>query len=313
MQKILAFLLILCYYHGYDQMIPLRGVVSLQNSKFLTGSRQFISLAQVTDDFDKAQPDLTDSHGKFTLNYINTPDKSSVSFHVKKPPLEVVNLSDLHATAGQLQVVSIYMASPESVAEFRKQIYNVGKTAAEKNLEWKLIEKTKGILALQKSDSLIEQKAQELAAKYSVINLDDASPTFQAAFSLFQAGQLDSALHLLSEFDIENEVRGIAKEKKKVDLLKQEVHNRDSALVAKTANVFQLLQFKAGLYELHFEFDSAERCYQNMLSVDTLNLENIVAYAKFSMSQKRNRKAIQLFEKALDREYSTKCVSLKFS
>ncbi|MDR2970427.1 MAG: hypothetical protein LBU83_00655, partial [Bacteroidales bacterium] len=48
------------------QQIPLKGIVTVQNSKTYTGKTQYVKNAEVTH--SNAKNDVTDDDGKFTLN-----------------------------------------------------------------------------------------------------------------------------------------------------------------------------------------------------------------------------------------------------
>ena len=52
----------------FSQQIPLKGVVTVQNSKTNTGKVQYVKNAEITH--PKAKSEVTDDDGKFTL-YIN--------------------------------------------------------------------------------------------------------------------------------------------------------------------------------------------------------------------------------------------------
>src|SRR5690242_6988906 len=114
----------------FAQQSKIRGVVSIHNSATETGKRVYVMNAQIEDDFEKAQPVVSDQNGEFVLIYVGIPDNTTVSFHVKKTGLEVVNKDALPAIAGQNEWIRISMAPREKMDEYRRQIYQIGKTEA---------------------------------------------------------------------------------------------------------------------------------------------------------------------------------------
>jgi tetratricopeptide (TPR) repeat protein len=303
------------------QQSAIRGIVSIHNSQTETGSRQYVANAQIEDNSRRAQPVITDIDGRFVLIYVGIDEKMAVAFQVKKPGLEVVNIDALHAITGQNELVKISMASPDKIAAFRLKIYNIGRTEAEKRLEMKVSRITAGLLELQKKDSSdlekiarlqqdltilsnqrgnIEQQAQDLAIKYSRINLDDASPLFQEAFALFQMGQLDSALSFITRVNMANMVSRIVEERKKVIELTTEAKYRDSIQATRSRDIRQALLFKADIYATRYEFDSAAVCFKLMLQLDSTDYTVLFEYARLLQSFNHYAPALSYYSKTID-------------
>ncbi|MBK9014711.1 MAG: hypothetical protein IPM82_11885 [Saprospiraceae bacterium] len=202
------------------QQIPFSGVVTIMNSGYdsKTGKIEYVSLATVEDDDKRAQSTLTLANGSFKLVLVGLPQNEHFTFQVKKEGLEVVNIDELEAVAGQKEQAKIFMAKPQYIADFRSNIYKVGKTNAQIALDKKQAqlladynaEKNKSQLNQERIGQLetalakvftektqIEAVANELADKYKRINLDDASELFQEAFRWFQEGDLPKAQKLL--------------------------------------------------------------------------------------------------------------------
>ncbi|MRG45416.1 tetratricopeptide repeat protein [Chitinophaga sp. SYP-B3965] len=293
---------ILCSLQLIAQQSIVRGIVSIHNSETNTGKRQFVVNAQVEDDLKEAQPTLTAANGQFILSFVGKPDKSAASLLVRKTPLQVVNEASLNAITGQSDWVRISMALPDSINEYRRKIYNVGKTQAEKQLEQQVAGKTAQLAKLRKSSvqdaaqikqleqqlfelkdkgKQIDEQAKELARKYAPVNLDDASPFFRNAFGLFQRGQLDSALLILGKVNLANLAYQILGERQKINNLQKELAQRDSIQQQRSGDVSEALRFKADLHATMFEFDSTMVCYQLLLQLDSTDDDNLFNYARF--------------------------------
>jgi hypothetical protein len=147
------------------QQSTISGVVSIFNSETQTGKRQYVSNAQVEDYFSKAQPTITNENGQFKLIFVGVNEKESVSFLVKKTGLQVVNTDALSAIAGQNDILKISMADPDSIAAYRRKIYNVGKTEAEKYQERLVIKINRELTDLKKNSVQNKTKIDQLEAE----------------------------------------------------------------------------------------------------------------------------------------------------
>lgn len=313
------FPLVLCV-QANGQQSTVRGVVSIHNSETNTGKRQYVSSASVEPKFRKATQTTTDVNGGFILEYVEVPEKATVFFSIKKDGLQVVQPTTLSAVAGQHEVVKISMAHPDSIEKYVFEIFKIGKTEAEKKLEalikkknnelatlWKTIQQdTAKINGLKKELQLLEEKkkqiedqAQDLANRYAPINLDDASPLFKNAFSLFQRGNLDSALLILTKVDLANMVHQILKERENLNRLQKEVVSRDSLQKQRTEDVSEALQFKADLHQTRYEFDSASVCIELLIQLDSLNESHLLKYARFLQWLNQYGRSINYYLKAI--------------
>ncbi len=282
------------------QQTVLGGMVTVQNSKYETGRLEPVINAQVEEDYGRSQATTTGADGAFRLPLVGIPEQESFRFSVRKSGLEVVNTDQLKAVAGQKDAVRIYMARPEYIADFRKKIYNVGKTESEKAIERKLSQLEKERAELQKNAAAnadriealsaeielaearakkIEQDARELAQKYERINLDDASEQYQQAFRLFQAGELDQALALLQ--NTPEQARKILEERERIAELYREAAARDSVQRQRTRETMQALRLKADLHRTRYEWDSVALAYDYLIRLDSTNAQNVYDYAVF--------------------------------
>lgn len=302
----------------FAQQSVLRGEASIINSMYETKARQYVANAQVEEDFDRAQPAITDASGLFHLIMVGVQEKESITFSVNKEGLEVVNTDALSAVAGQKEVVKIYMATPQKIAEYKRQYYQIGKSAAEKSLKEKLKKlqtERQALLADNTTDknriadletqlghlearrSKIDEEARDLARRYAPINLDDASPLYQEAFSWFQKGELDEALDILRKANLARQAKNILVERDKISTAQLELLLRDSIQKQRTSDVLTALSFKADLHRSRFEFDSASVCFELMLMLDSTDYGNIFKFARFLAEQNQPYRAINLFEK----------------
>jgi hypothetical protein len=101
MKQLLFIIFLLNAIASISQQSEIKGIISIHNSEYETGKRQYVSNAQVEDDFAKATPQTTDANGNIKLVFVRIPEKTSVQLIVKKEDLLVVNIDGLNAVTGQ--------------------------------------------------------------------------------------------------------------------------------------------------------------------------------------------------------------------
>ncbi|MCB0628829.1 MAG: hypothetical protein R2824_16110 [Saprospiraceae bacterium] len=302
-------------YSAFAQQNLINGVVSVFNSKYFNGATEYVHLAEVKERLGRSQKTTTDINGKFTLVLVGVPKHESFNIVVTKNNLEVVNFDELKAVAGQKELVKVYLASPQLLADYRKQIYRVGKTAAEKKLadqisllqsERDSLIETKGnnliqiksleneIASLKEEYQNVEKKAQQLAEKYARVNLDVELESLQMAFKEFQNGDLDKAIEILNRDNLVPEAR---ERIEKREMLRRMLDSLDRANNFRIQRLIPGIQFKADLHEISLEIDSVEYCYELLFELDSLNIKTLVNYTNFLSNQNKVEEAIDYAER----------------
>lgn len=322
MKQLNGIFLLLGLAHSVDaQQSVLHGTVVEFNSQFETGTRKYLANVALEEDFSRSQATLTDGTGAFRLPLVGIKDGENISYSVKKDKYEVVNLDILRAVAGQTEPLQVYMAPEGKIAENKLRYYNINREAAERALKEKLENLGKKILRLQENkqvgqDSIatleaervrlreayakIEETARELADRYALTNLDDASPEYQRAFRLFQHGQLDSALTVFKTVGLETKATAIISEQNRNAALAAEYNQRNSEKNKNKSQTMDALHFKIGLHRIKFEIEKITESYTLLLKLDSTDYNTLFEFANFLNIQKQHEKAIGYFKKASD-------------
>ncbi|MHA3788280.1 tetratricopeptide repeat protein [Flavobacterium hauense] len=304
----------------YSQHSELKGIVSVKNSKFLSGQTIYVSNASVFDEDQKAQRTVTGKNGDFRLVFVNVKESESVSFSVTKENLQVVNIDALNAVAGQKEIIRIIMADPKVVADFRKEIYKVGKTENEKYLGSKINKLSKELtIAINsaKADKTLiadlktkiadlelqltktDERANEFADYYTAINLDDADPTYQNAFRLFQSGDLNGALKVLELDKLQKRVDISLERAKEVKRLQEAANKLDSVRNAKDVDLINSLTFALDLHKTKYDLDKIAECYRMLFELDDNNVQYFMGYADAKVKLNDDEVAIAAYKKAV--------------
>ena len=116
------------------QHITLEEQVSIHNSKYETGTIEYVQSAFATAPF--ADSDETDIEGKFVLTFVGMDAGTEVKISVEKADLEVVNVYDLQQVIiGRKPLLRVYLTQKGKLALAQTELYNISKQAlfAKKN------------------------------------------------------------------------------------------------------------------------------------------------------------------------------------
>ena len=256
--------------------IPLSGVVVEMNSKYKTGSTKYLRNVQIQA--IGSTPQLSNGVGEFTLVFTDRPldNKARITASIKgykvvnakevqsatvvgrKSALKIVMCLESELVANQTKYYNIAKESIEK--EYKKQILTLQQEGAkklqlikelEKRYNTKLATTTEAIAFLREKKEQAELRVIKLVEKFASINLDDQSELYKKAFRLFSQGNLDGAIELLENEDIEGR-------------LKQNTEN-----VQELNSSIQLAEF----YVLNNEYLKAEEQYELAIQYDSSNHE----------------------------------------
>ena len=122
---------------------------------------------------------------------------------------------------------------------------------------------------------------------------------FREAFLLFQKGNLDAAQLLLNQADLPDKIDSILLEEKKIEQTKKDLTERDSLVKKRKKECAEGLLLKADLHKTSYEFDSASYCYEQLIKLDSLNIDYLFKYARFLLWLNQHDKAIYYYSKLL--------------
>jgi tetratricopeptide (TPR) repeat protein len=303
------------------QQSDIKGVISIHNSEYETGKRQYVPNAQVEDDFEKATPTTTDAIGTFKLTFVGIDKGKTVVLAIKKEGLQVVNIDGLNAVSGQLGLVRLSMAKPDRIAEYRRELYKIGKTEADKALVLQLKKKGDALNILKKDAAKnavqiqqlqkeysdlqayaknIEDQAQELARRFVIINLDDESDTYRHAFQLFTDGAIDKAIQVLDSLNLSKRLADNTQIVEKSDKIIAETQTKKQKAIDQIYEDISSSILKARLHRASFQFKEAAASYALAIQYDSLNLEYLNEYTDFLTDYGEYNRASAINQQALN-------------
>ena len=345
MKSLLSILLLLSISSfSFAQQIPLKGVVTVHNSKTNTGKFIYVPDAQV--EHPTAKPDITDSEGQFTLNIVGLPNgvQTNISVIPYGAFKDYVVVGDLDFTLGRKEpaTISIRKAGEaelwkqnaitknmqkdeQELNRLQKQIDQLQKENARNTKEYKELRDSLR-LANENYDEKLERLTQ-IAEKLSIENLDFRNETYVQAFNCLERGELDSVFYYLKDEQIEAEYEEAIKQievgTKEIEIAKKEEEIAQSKIASgqqKREEAIQSWLLLARTAEMKRDYDKTTRYYELAINADLLNFENIFEYAGYLGYIREYSKAEFYYHQLLDKyepsavenpkEYNSNLVSI---
>ena len=274
------------------QQINLMGQVSIHNSKYNTGTIKYVKNVQIIADF--TSPAITDTEGKFELEFVGLSKGTSISISVEKEGLELVNDPDLQdIVLGRLTPVKVFLAPKGQVIKAQTEIYNISIEVLTAQHEKIIQELKKDNANTQKVINELEQRLgrtianrfeaekilneqlsntkrrlPEFARELATTNLDFASEMYRKAYAYVKAGEIEKAIETLDEKVLDKDADNLVISFRRI---KKSINNLDSAMVLEKERYdtnIQALLLKAEGYQKQFEYHKAIGSYHNVLELE---------------------------------------------
>lgn len=151
-----------------------------------------------------------------------------------------------------------------------------------------------------------EQKASldALASKFARINFDDVEPVYQEALELFKKGNINEAIAKLEAVNPTARTAQIMREEERIIRAQQDLDAQKEQLALDKEKQIATIQLLADMYNLNFELAKAEDQYDQLLLLDSTNLEILIKAADFYKTQHLYVKAKRAFLKIIEHPQS---------
>jgi tetratricopeptide (TPR) repeat protein len=244
-----------------------------------------------------ANPTTSLTDGTFTLQFPRNQPGETVRLVVQKKGFEVVNDIQLQLPLPknpESELLTILLCKEGDREEMARRFFRLKSFAAielsYKNKIQELVAKnqaTKDALAgLAKERDIAKAAAEKTAEELARLTPELTSDLYQQAMSLFLSGQVDEALKLLDDKELQHSMEAV--QKRKADIDKE---------VAKVVKVYLL---RAQLLTTLLRFDEAAKAYQTAVEVAPDSYEAQFSLAYFSSELNRFPKALDAYGRALE-------------
>jgi Tfp pilus assembly protein PilF len=158
-------------------------------------------------------------------------------------------------------------------------------------------------ILLQAQLQAAQQQARELADRFVTVNLDDQGETYQRAFRLFLAGDIDGAIRVMDSVDLKGGFEHDAALRRKATAIIAEMQAAIDTADERTRQRVEQTILSARMHKLQYRFQGADSLYAMALQYnpDTANLDIAGEYARFLYDQNQFGRARNLYTGLLGR------------
>ena len=312
------------------QQIPLRGVVTVQNSKTYTGNTQYVKNAEATH--PNAKTEVTDDDGKFTLYITGLKENSQTQITVipygEYTDYVVVNERELQdITLNRVLPISVYICKKGELEQRTADMIGINMRKIEERMEndknrlQKELEELKlkndylNVRFKEIKDSLqfisdnidnIFERIKKYAKTLVIENIDDKAENYANAYSCFLRGELDSVSYYLIDEELDLKYQKILliqqeskKERESAAILIESAKEKEEYTENNFNELLKEWLLLANTADLQNDYEKAMFYYEKVISADTMNLDIILSYADYLRNINMNIKAEKFYLKCL--------------
>lgn len=309
------------YYIFFFLLLTFSGSLESQNAARIQKGlvREYKSgkkpIAYVQVIFEDAPPSTSDQAGMFRLAFSGKKPGDLIFFQkIVKRGFELVNEKELQILRiGNVENLGkdIIMARAGTIDAAKRKYYEISDQAllASFNEELGVLKKQLDSLQitqelyLDKYNILNSQYLQQketldaLSDMFAKTDFDDISEECKQALELFEAGRIDESLVILEKADLLSRTERRLKEKKRIAAAEAEISEQSEQNQKEIKDDLQGLQLQAQLYVLTFQVDKAEKLYDQILRLDSSDLNILDNTADFYRINHRYEKAMDVLSR----------------
>jgi len=313
MKKTIFFIAILgITIHSIAQQIPLKGVVTVQNSKTYTGKIQYVKNAEVTH--PHAKSDVTDNDGKFTLNITglqqNIQTQIAVTLHGTYSDYVIVNEKELqNITLGRVIPIGVYICKKGELEQRQAEMVGINMQKLEERIELDKKRLQKELDALRQNNDYLNvryseikdtlniisknidksfERIKEYAKSMALENLDDKENNYVKAYECFSRGELDSVSYYLPDHELELRHQKILqiqeeikREKGLVEILTESIKTKEEHSENSLNELIKEWLLLARTYSVKNNYDKTMFYYEKTIEEDESNVDVLLEYSGY--------------------------------
>ena len=277
----------------------------------LNSNKKPIKGAQIL--FTDASSEISDQAGNFSLKFQDKkPGDLIFMERIYKQGYELVNKKDFEITkisnTNRLGV-DVILAITGTVDAAKKVYYDVSDAALlasfkreKRNLK-NQVQKAQlsqqkyidSLTVLQEAYQRQQASLDALAERFARVNFDDVESYYEEALTLFKAGKIDQAISVLESANPFQRTEQILKEEKRIVEAQVELDSQRVALKREKKKQIETVHLLADMYRLKFDPVKAEAQYDQLIRLDSTDIEIICDAADFYRENHRYNKALRLY------------------
>ena len=275
-------------------------------------------LVSVFIKFLNSNSTVSGDDGKFQLAFKNQKKGGDIFLEeIKKSGYELVNEKDfenIKISSDSLLGVNVILAQLGYVDAAKKEYYGVSDQALlagfekeKKALQAKFqatqltgTELRTELNSLRKQYEEQKESLDALAERFARINFDDVEPTYKEALELFKAGKINKAIATLEATNPAARTHQIIAEEKRLDTAQKDLDQQKAKLLTDKKKQIAAVRLLADMYSIQFNPLKAEQQYDDLLLLDSTDLEILIDASEFYKDQHRYDKAKKIFSKIIN-------------
>ena len=317
------------------QQVPLKGIVTVQNSKTKTGQTQYVKNAEVehTNDKNAKTQCVTGTDGKFALNIRGVAQNSQIQLSVHLygdyADYAVVNEKEIKdITLGRVTPVSVYVCKKGELEDRQAEMVNINIKKIKEPLEKEKKRLQKELEDLESENDYLNVRYSQIKDSLDIIsknienafgrikeyaqimvleNLDDRDSNYVKAYNCFSKGDLDSVSYYLSDHDLDLKHQRVlqlqkeAKQEKELAAILTESAKQKEEFSQNSLN--ELLKewlLLARTCNMKNDYEKAKEYYEKVINADTTNAKNMFEFANFLYKMKEYPNSEKLYLQCLE-------------
>jgi hypothetical protein len=151
------------------------------------------------------------------------------------------------------------------------------------------------LTVLQEEYDRQKESLDVLAEKFARVNFDDVDSLYQEALELFKAGDIEACQEKLESAKLLERTDQRLQERKRIKKGKEELARQETENEKGIREDIEKLKLLVQTYLLNFELKKAEAVYDQLIKLDSTNLEILWETANFYREQHLYDKALKLY------------------
>lgn len=257
----------------------------------------------------------TDGNGTFSLTIPGKQPGYEVILKVEKPGYEIVNKKELYATlkADASRRFKLYMCPEGEWERNAVTYYQINEKAitaryleqveqAKKDLAFSGKVLSDSLARLHEQFQIALRQADDLAQRFAIANLDDASELYKKAFAFFIEGKIDSAIEVLEDDLLDGQMDDAQKEKVEAEMLKAQGARKDSVAQRGAHALARDYALKAQLAQeqIPIDWNAALNAYKKAIELDPEQINYRLTHAQILRNQGHFLQAVDSYRMILE-------------
>ena len=267
--------------------------------------------------FENSGSTNSDDYGKFQIVFQNKKAGDLIFLEdLKKSGYELVNRKDfeiIRISNTNMLGIDIILAKSGVINAAKKEYYGVSDRSliASFEKEKQILKNQLKIAKINEQEYVAQLKNKQeqydiqhksldaLSEKFARVNFDDVNPIYKEALGLFKIGNISEAILKLESTNPIQRTADIISEEQRLIVAQGDLDNQKTILAAEKKRQIYTVRLLADMYSINFDIKNAELQFDQLLKLDSTNLEILDQVSFFYRKQHRYNKSEKIINKII--------------